>query len=434
METKLDKSSRISLSKALSKLLRHTGVSQGLPIQADGCCAIAPLLVKLKATEENIRQIVAEDEKKRYSLIEKDGVLYIRANSGHSIDQIAPETFLKIVKSPAEVGSKRVVHSTRSEVLHLILENGLNRMSRNHIHFYLAETSDDPSANDEFLTKPSLNGTDVFIELDLDLAMKNGYKFFVQENYLLCPGVFDVIPPLYFKNVYRKIDKKLSLIFSNKDLGVLLDRYQPKFLFVLDFEANCVKGERLEPAEIVEFPVVPISAKSNTILDKQIFHQYVNPTVHSLQPFTTELCGITLEMLKGAKSLDSVLNDFENFLKSNQFSPDEFVFVTCGDFDLRGCLKREAKFKNMDVKPYLKRYINLKEVFEIGLLGRGVNNGSKTFQTDTSMEDMLEKLGLKLDGRHHSGIDDSKNLAKIVIDLLAKGIFFTNNYVKVVKY
>jgi inhibitor of KinA sporulation pathway (predicted exonuclease) len=34
------------------------------------------------------------------------------------------------------------------------------------------------------------------------------------------------------------------------------------------------------------------------------------------------------------------------------------------------------------------------------------------------MEDMLKKLDMELEGRHHSGIDDTKNLARIVMKLL----------------
>ena len=34
------------------------------------------------------------------------------------------------------------------------------------------------------------------------------------------------------------------------------------------------------------------------------------------------------------------------------------------------------------------------------------------------MKEMLDFLKLPLDGRHHSGIDDAKNIAKIAIKLL----------------
>jgi inhibitor of KinA sporulation pathway (predicted exonuclease) len=34
------------------------------------------------------------------------------------------------------------------------------------------------------------------------------------------------------------------------------------------------------------------------------------------------------------------------------------------------------------------------------------------------MEEMLELSGLKLEGKHHSGIDDARNLARVVIKQL----------------
>lgn len=37
------------------------------------------------------------------------------------------------------------------------------------------------------------------------------------------------------------------------------------------------------------------------------------------------------------------------------------------------------------------------------------------------MASMLEELGLTLDGRHHSGLDDSRNIAKILMELLRRG-------------
>ena len=34
------------------------------------------------------------------------------------------------------------------------------------------------------------------------------------------------------------------------------------------------------------------------------------------------------------------------------------------------------------------------------------------------MKEMLDYLGLQLDGKHHSGIDDSLNIAKIALKLM----------------
>jgi inhibitor of KinA sporulation pathway (predicted exonuclease) len=37
------------------------------------------------------------------------------------------------------------------------------------------------------------------------------------------------------------------------------------------------------------------------------------------------------------------------------------------------------------------------------------------------MVEMLDELELKLEGRHHSGLDDSNNIARCVLNLLDRG-------------
>ena len=79
-----------------------------------------------------------------------------------------------------------------------------------------------------------------------------------------------------------------------------------------------------------------------------------------------------------------------------------FVFVSCGDFD-GNHLASEARCKGVKLPSYLKRWINLKKVFPVKVKG---------------MTSMLEYLGLVLEGRHHSGIDDARNISKCAIALL----------------
>jgi ubiquitin C-terminal hydrolase len=37
--------------------------------------------------------------------------------------------------------------------------------------------------------------------------------------------------------------------------------------------------------------------------------------------------------------------------------------LTCGDWDLNNCLRREAKEKALKIPSYLKKYINIKKYF-----------------------------------------------------------------------
>lgn len=46
------------------------------------------------------------------------------------------------------------------------------------------------------------------------------------------------------------------------------------------------------------------------------------------------------------------------------------------------------------------------------------------------MTDMLEIYKIKLDGKHHSGIDDSFNIAKIFKKLIDQGYLISKSFAK----
>src|SRR5688500_1696409 len=98
-------------------------------------------------------------------------------------------------------------------------------------------------------------------------------------------------------------------------------------------------------------------------------------------------------------------------------------------------MRREAQYKQLPVPNYLKRWINIKKVFPVHLYDSKAPVHNVKFEKDVQkppvggMPHMLEICGLELKGKHHSGIDDAKNIANIVVDLLEKGFVFTQGMV-----
>lgn len=92
----------------------------------------------------------------------------------------------------------------------------------------------------------------------------------------------------------------------------------------------------------------------------------------------------------------------------------ETVVVTCGDWDLKTMLPRQLTLTNTKLSPkvsaLLTNRVNIKFAF-----AKAYNKKPK------GMAGMLEDLGLNLEGRHHSGIDDSRNIARITAKLIADG-------------
>ena len=181
------------------------------------------------------------------------------------------------------------------------------------------------------------------------------------------------------------------------------------YYLVLDFEATC-DSSRLsspKPQEIIEFPVLAVNAK--TLKTERTFHTYVRPTSNPvLTPFCTQLTGITQSQVDGQPTLPEVLRSFHSWLETNGFLEPSirFCFVTCGDWDLKTMLPGQCKYFNWPVPEYFSSWMNIKLVFQrlTGVKAKG-------------MPHMLEYFEIPLEGRHHSGIDDSKNIAKILTTL-----------------
>ena len=180
------------------------------------------------------------------------------------------------------------------------------------------------------------------------------------------------------------------------------------YYLVLDFEATCNdKKPAPMPQEIIEFPILKVN--SRTLQTESVFHTYVRPTENPiLTPFCTELTGITQSQVDGQPTLAEVLQRVHAWMGSNGLldSRTTSCFVTCGDWDLKTMLPGQCKYLNIPVPNYYHRWINIQKIFEDV---RG--------QKAPKMPVMLEHFSLSLDGRHHSGIDDSRNIAKILAKL-----------------
>lgn len=78
------------LSKYLSYVLRHGAKEEKIPIRSDGYVKVEDLLKKQKlkskkTTFEMIKDVVDTNSKQRFTLREEDGVWWIKANQGHTI-------------------------------------------------------------------------------------------------------------------------------------------------------------------------------------------------------------------------------------------------------------------------------------------------------------------------------------------------------------
>lgn len=192
------------------------------------------------------------------------------------------------------------------------------------------------------------------------------------------------------------------------------------FYVVLDFEATCDDGKAPEPQEIIEFPSVLLSAGTFETVDQ--FSSFVRP-LHNpeLTAFCTELTGITQQQTDQAPLFPEVLENHGAWLRSHGLRVSDgdsgtgFAFILCGDWDLKTMFPAQCKVCEPRVT-YLphafRQWINIKKHFAAYL----------NIRRAPGMAGMLRQLNIELTGRHHSGIDDCRNIAKIVRHLAENGV------------
>ncbi|NXC36588.1 ERI2 exoribonuclease, partial [Campylorhamphus procurvoides] len=197
------------------------------------------------------------------------------------------------------------------------------------------------------------------------------------------------------------------------------------FLVVLDFEATCWgRGERRGP-EIIEFPAVLLNTSTGEIESE--FHTYVQPQEHPiLSEFCTELTGITQKQVDEGVPLNICLSLFMKWIQKIQkekkiifttntqsnFTSEAkaCTFVTWTDWDLGVCLQYECKRKQLRKPDILNAWIDLKATY------RAYYN-----RKPKGLNGALQDLGIAFVGREHSGLDDSRNTARLAWRLICDG-------------
>jgi putative RNA 2'-phosphotransferase len=173
------------ISRRLSFWLRHRPDAAGLELDDSGWAPVASVLAALEREGmalgvDRLRQVVAENDKKRFELSE-DG-RSIRARQGHSlaVDLDWP------VATPPEF----LFHGTVGRFLDKILAEGLKPMKRHHVHL-------SPDAQTAFVVG-ARRGEAVILKIAAARMAADGQVFRLSGN-----GVWltDRVPPDYIERL-----------------------------------------------------------------------------------------------------------------------------------------------------------------------------------------------------------------------------------------
>ncbi len=170
------------------------------------------------------------------------------------------------------------------------------------------------------------------------------------------------------------------------------------YFLVIDLEATCDEERRIPSRhmEIIEIGSVLVDAATLALVAE---HQtFVKPVRHPvLTEFCTKLTTITQADVENAPGFPEAVASLTRFIGGR-----EVLFCSWGDYDRRQ-FEQDAKFHKVAL-PFGENHLNVKKQFSTQL-------GE---ETRYGMAGALRRVGLPLQGTHHRGIDDARNIARLL--------------------
>ncbi|AFY44781.1 3'-5' exonuclease [Nostoc sp. PCC 7107] len=174
---------------------------------------------------------------------------------------------------------------------------------------------------------------------------------------------------------------------------------QYDYLLVLDLEATCCDQGTIKrhEMEIIEIGAVMVEAQNLTVIDE--FQTFIKPVRYPiLTDFCKSLTSITQIYVDQAPGYPEAIAILQKWLSHYPNA----VFGSWGDYD-RNQFKQDSKFHNLPF-PIAYPHINLKQHF----------SESQSLSKRYGMAEALQLVNIELQGTHHRGIDDARNIAKLL--------------------
>lgn len=166
-------------------------------------------------------------------------------------------------------------------------------------------------------------------------------------------------------------------------------------ILIIDLEATCwPAGEQQKhQSEIIEIGFAILNTQTGIIEDNEAI--LIKPTKSTVSPFCTELTTITQDLLDREGISFGEACDLIRKYK-------DCTWASYGAYDLNmmvsQCTSRGVEY------PLSDNHINVKKLFA----------GNRGLKKPVGMAGALYILDMPLDGTHHRGVDDARNIAKIL--------------------
>jgi inhibitor of KinA sporulation pathway (predicted exonuclease) len=185
-------------------------------------------------------------------------------------------------------------------------------------------------------------------------------------------------------------------------------------VLVVDVEATCwetMDEQGTMPNEIIEIGICELNPRTGIISNGSSY--VVKPRFSPVSAFCTTLTGWTQEAVDGGRDIMDTIQ----LVKSDYGLTSNHVWFSCGEYDRiklgsagGGSLKALYGIERLQ-NPFalLRAHYNIKTLFALKF----------KLNKEMGMARMLAHIKEPLDGRHHNGLADALNIAKLVRAVLS---------------
>lgn len=170
---------------------------------------------------------------------------------------------------------------------------------------------------------------------------------------------------------------------------------------VFDLEATCWENDRTKQNEIIEIGAVKVNNKLQVVDE---FQTFIKPKLNPwLSDFCKKLTSIKQDDVNAAPMFPQAIYKFQDWI-----GEEDYFLCSWGVYD-KSQLKKDCGLHKIRTE-WINNHISIKH--QHGKL-IGIDRG-------VGMEKALQMLNLPLEGTHHRGIDDARNIAKIFVKIFDK--------------
>ena len=178
----------------------------------------------------------------------------------------------------------------------------------------------------------------------------------------------------------------------------------PGRYLVIDVEATCSEDNSIprNEMEIIEIGAVLVDGQGFRVIDE--FATFIRPVRHpALTPFCTNLTTITQEQVNSAPLFPDALRS----LCDRLWSARDILFSSWGNYD-KNQFQQDCAHHRIPY-PFGDHHLNLKSEF-----------AAVQKRHLCGVQRALELVNLEFEGTPHRGIDDARNIARLLPHILGR--------------